>query len=179
MSNLQKDLSKYIAQSLNKTIKKMKNEQSKLIAQEYKLPLNKIKKMTRTFKANPNNLKVSLRTLNIHISLNNFKTTQVKQGKKVVGVRANIGKQNILLKGHFIGKSKDRGGKFIAIRDNSKHLKNPALDYTLSSKAYPDFSGTPRKLMYPAIKERFDIVASKQSTKLNKQAQQIFMDNLK
>ena len=178
--SMEQDLSKFIAKALNKTIQKLANEQNKAIKQEVDLPLKKIKAMGRVQKARANNLQASIKTLHINLSLNNFKKSLKTQNKKIIGVNVKLNKnKKLFLPGHFVAKSRARGGDFIAIRENSKQMKNPALNYKASSKSYPDFKGRQNKLLYPSIKESFDTIAKAQSKELSKKAKLLFEISLK
>ncbi|PAF49204.1 hypothetical protein BKH41_03740 [Helicobacter sp. 12S02232-10] len=179
-SNLNKALSRHLSKAINKTASKIAREQAKLIKKEMDIELKKIRKMIFYKKANPNNLKVSLRAMDTHISIKHFKKTNVMNGKKIIGVnvKPKAGKGNVFLKGHFIAKSKTTGGEFIAIRGNSKHEQSPLFTYKPSKKSYPNFKGEEQKLYYPLSLNSFSKVAKSQAKELENKVREEFLKNL-
>ncbi|MDO7253900.1 hypothetical protein [Helicobacter cappadocius] len=178
MSNLEQDLSKHIQKALNKTINKIQKEQAKIIKEEMDLPLAKIKKMSRVKKAQMNNLKASIMSLDTLVSLKHFKKSPVKSGKKIIGINVKLNKSTkVFLKGHFIAKNKDKGGEFIAIRENSKHSRNPNFNYKASRKSYAGFNGS-SKLYYPMSSKSFAEIAKEQTNKLMPKAKEMFLKEL-
>ncbi|PAF52961.1 hypothetical protein BKH42_08465 [Helicobacter sp. 13S00482-2] len=176
--NLEKELSKAIAKNLNKTIAILSKEQSKMVKEELDISLNKIKKMSRVKKATPYNLQASIITLDSPLSIKHFKKSNHKQGKKIIGVKLKLNKNTqVLLKGHFIARNKDRGGEFVAIRENSKEGKNANFNYKASAKTYPSYSGY-TKLLYPLSKKSILQVAKSKSEALHKRAKEIFSKEL-
>lgn len=175
--SLEQDLAKHIQKALNKTISKISTEQAKAIKEEFDLPLKKIKAMSRVKKASTNKLNAQILSLDTPLSLKHFKKSPLKEGKKVVGVNVKLNKnKKILLKGYFVAKNKDKGGEFIAIRENSKHSRNADFIHKASNKSYGGGSGA--KLYYPLSSKSFSNVAKEKSEALLKKAKDIFMMEL-
>lgn len=178
MASLEQDLSKYIQKALNRAISKMSKEQAKAIREEMDLPLAKIKKMSYVKKASINNLKASILSLDTSISMKYFKKSPLKEGKKIVGVNLKLNKnKNVFLKGYFIAKSKDKGGEFIAIREDSKHSRNPLFLHKASRKSYEGFSKS-SKIYYPLSSKSFSTIAKEKSDTLVGKAREIFIKEL-
>lgn len=176
--SFEQDLSKHLQKTLNKAISKAQKEQAKLIREDYDIPLKKIKNMTSIKKASAKNLKASIRSLEVNISLKNFKRTPAMQGNKVVGVNVKLNKKtNLMLKGHFIAKSKTTNGEFIATRENSKHQKVAGVEYKKSKKSYPTYNGS-SKLLYPLSVKTFSKIASEKTASLAPRIKEIFMREL-
>lgn len=178
MGRLEQDLTKHIFKALNRTISKISKEQAKVIKEEFDLPLKKIKSMSRIKKASMNNLKASIMSLDTPISLKHFKKSPLKEGKKIVGVNVKINKnKKVLLKGYFLAKNKDKGGEFIAIREDSKHSRNPLFIHKASRKSYGGLTKS-SKLYYPLSSKSFSTIAKEKSDLLMREAKEIFMQEL-
>lgn len=178
MSNLEQDLSKYIQKALNRAIIRISKEQANAIREEFDMPIKKIKAMSKIKKATSNNLKAQIRSLNIPISIKHLKKSPVKEGKKIVGVNVRLNKsKKIFLKGYFIAKNRDKGGEFIGIREDSKHMRNPNFDHKASRKTYATFTGS-SKIYYPISSKSFSTIAKEKSQELLKKANEIFMQEL-
>lgn len=174
MNTLQKDLSRHITQALNKTIKKIQKEQIKLIANNNNLPTSIIKKYTKTLKANPNNLKARILSLDVNIGLNKLQHKQVKDG-----VIIKFKSKPQLLRGYFTNQRGGDKGSFIAIRANSKHQK----DEHFSHKQKPVILKKSKDkrsvvLQFPYIKESFTTMAFSIQDDLEKKAKEIFIQEL-
>ncbi|PAF50863.1 hypothetical protein [Helicobacter sp. 13S00477-4] len=176
--SLEKDLSKHIQKSLNKAIIKVAKEQAKAIREGFDLPDKKIKSLTMIKKASLYNLKASILGFSGRVSIKHFKKSKVMQGRKIIGVNVKLNQSSkVFLNGHFIAKNRDKQGEFIAIRENSKHMKNPNFEYKKSSKAYASFSGT-QKLLYPLSSKPFCQIAKEKSQSLMPKVKEIFMKEL-
>lgn len=172
--SLEQDLAKHIQKAMNTTISKIAKEQAKAIKEEFDIPLKKIKSMSRIKKASIYNLNAKIMSLDTEISIKHFKKSPIKQGKKVIGVNVKLNKNaKIALLGHFIAKNRDKGGEFIAIREDSKHMRNPSFHYQASRKSYGGFNKS-SKLYYPLSSKTFAQVAKSQSQSLLPKVKEMF-----
>lgn len=176
--SLEQDLAKHIQKAMNRTISKIATEQAKAIKEEFDISLKKIKAMSRIKKASIYNLNAKIMSLDTEVSIKHFKKSPIKQGKKIIGVNVKLNKNTkIALLGHFIAKNRDKGGEFIGIREDSKHMRNPNFHYQSSRKSYGGFNKS-SKLYYPLSSKTFAQVAKSQNQSLLPKIAEIFNKEL-